>query len=99
MKIRLNEIPELGRNYVLNRQTAELNSVLEDLIKNNSYDINLDIIPLNSKDFTVTGSLLTKTFEQCSRCAEDFDLIIDKKIREILIPNHEEDRTGKYAKT
>lgn len=99
MKIRLNEIPEEGRNYVLNRQTAELNSVLEDLIKNNPYDVNLDIKPLNPRDFTVTGSVLTKTFEQCSRCAEDFDFIVDKKIREILIPDQEENRTGKYAKT
>ncbi len=99
MKIRLNEIPEIGRNYIFNRQTAELNTVLEDLIKNNSYDVNFDIKPLNSKDFTVTGTILTQTHEQCSRCAEDFDLLIDKKIREILIPNQEDDRTGKYAKS
>ena len=99
MKIRLNEIPEDGRNYIFNRQTAELNSVLQDLIKSNFYDVNLDIKPLNSKDFTVTGSILTKTAEQCSKCAEDFDLVIDKKVREILIPNQDDDRTGKYAKT
>ncbi len=99
MKIRLNEIPEEGRNYIFNRQTAELNSTLQDLINNNPYDVVLDIKPLNAKDFTVTGSVSTQTKEQCSRCAEDFDMAIDKKIREILIPNQEEDRTGKYAKT
>lgn len=99
MKIRLNEIPEEGRNYIFNRKTAELNTALQDLIQNNPYDVSIDIKPLNTKDFTVTGTVLTKTPEQCSRCAEDFDLIIDKKIREILIPNQEEDRTGKYAKT
>ena len=99
MKIRLNEIPVDGRNYIFNRQTAELNSVLQDLISNNSYDVNLNIKPLNTKDFTVLGSVSTKTKEQCSRCAEDFDFTIDKKVHEILIPGQEEDRTGKYAKT
>lgn len=99
MKIRLNEIPEDGRNYIFNRQTAELNTALQDLINSNPYDINIDIRPLNTKDFNVIGTVTTKTYEQCSRCAEEFDFIIDKKIREILIPGQEEDRTGKYAKT
>lgn len=99
MKIRLNEIPEEGRNYIFNRQTAELNSVLQDLINNNSYAVNLNIKPLNTKDFTIWGSVSTKTKEQCSRCAEDFDFTIEKKVHEILIPGQEEDRTGKYAKT
>ena len=99
MKIRLNEIPEEGRNYIFNRKTAELNTALQDLINSHPYDINIDIRPLNPKDFTVTGTVTTKSEQQCSRCAEDFDFEIDKKIREILIPAHEEDRTGKYAKT
>ena len=99
MKIRLNEIPEEGRNYIFNRKTSELNTALQDLINTNPYDVNLDIRPLNPKDFTVTGTVTTKSEQQCSRCAEDFDFIIDKKIREILIPAHEEGRTGKYAKT
>lgn len=99
MKIRLNEIPEDGRNYIFNRQTAELNNVLQDLIQNNSYDVNIDIKPLNTKDFTIIGHIKTKTYEQCSLCAEDFELPIEKKINEILIPSQQEDRTGKYAKT
>ncbi|MBY0553439.1 DUF177 domain-containing protein [bacterium] len=99
MKIRLNEIPEEGRNYIFNRQTAELNPALQDLIQNNAYDVNLDIKPLNSKDYTVIGTLKTKTHEQCSRCAEEFDLPIDTKLREILIPHQEEGRTGHYAKS
>lgn len=103
MKIRLNEIPEEGREYTFNRKTSELNSALQDLIKNNAYEVDLKIKPLNSRDFTLLGSVTTKTFEQCSRCAEDFDFLIEKKIHEILIPSQEEDRTGsktgKYAKT
>lgn len=99
MKIRLNEIPEEGRQYKLNRETAELNAVLEDLLHKNAYDVNLDIRPLNPRDFTLNGNIATKTREQCSRCGEDFDFTIDKKVHEILIPGHDEDRTGKYAKS
>ena len=99
MKIRLNEIPEDGRNYIFNRKTGELNTALEDLIQNNSYEVNIDIRPLNSKDYTLTGIVVTKTPAQCSLCAEDFELDLKKKLHEILIPNQEDDRTGKYAKT
>lgn len=99
MKIKLNEIPEEGRSYIFNRQTAELNSVLQDILDNNDYAISLDIRPLNTKDFTILGSVTTQTREQCSRCAEDFNFSIEKKIHEILIPSQQEDRTGKYAKT
>ena len=99
MKIRLNEIPEDGRSYDFNRNTSELNEVLKDLIASNPYDVNLYIKPLNSKDYTVNGQVKTKTIEQCSRCGEDFNLEIVKKINEILIPSQEQDRTGKYSKS
>jgi uncharacterized protein len=99
MKIRLNEIPEDGRQYLINRQTAELNAELQDLIQNAPYNVNLYIRPINSRDFDLTGEIATHTVEQCSYCAEDFNFPIQKKVREILIPEPEADRTGKYAKS
>ncbi len=99
MKIRLNEIPEDGREYIINRKTAELNSSLQDLIRNAPYDVNLMIRPINTKDFEMFGEVKTQTPEQCSTCGEDFDFQIARRIREILIPQPEEDRTGKYAKS
>ena len=99
MNIRLNEIPEDGRSYIINRKTGELNEVLQDLIQNNPYEVDLYIRRLNSKDYTVTGTVHTQTPAQCSLCAEDFELNVKKKLNEILIPNYEDDRTGKYAKT
>ncbi len=99
MKIRLNEIPEDGREYIINRKTAELNLSLQDLIKQASYDVNLMIRPINSKDFAMFGDVKTHTIEQCSICGEDFQFNVLKKINEILIPDPGEDRTGKYAKS
>jgi uncharacterized protein len=99
MKIRLNEVPEEGQNYDYNRNTAELNEVLKDLIQNNDYQVHAFLKPLNAKDFTLTGNVTTKRREQCSRCAEDFDQKIERKLNEILIPHQEQDRTGKYSKS
>jgi uncharacterized protein len=99
MKIRLNEIPEDGREYILNRKSAELNEALEDIIQKAPYDISLYIKPISSKDFDVTGQVSTQTSELCSRCGEDFQFNVKKTIHEILIPDPGEDRTGKYAKT
>src|SRR5438128_2099028 len=99
MKIRLNEIPEDGRSYIINRKTGELNEVLQDLIQSRPYDVDFYIRPLNSKDYTLAGTIKTNTPAQCSLCAEDFELPISKKLNEILIPNQSDDRTGKYAKT
>ncbi|MBC7420757.1 MAG: DUF177 domain-containing protein [Bdellovibrio sp.] len=99
MKIRLNEIPEEGREYILNRKTAELNLALEDLIKNLPYDVKIYIKPINTKDFEMTGTIRATTSEDCSRCGIDFDYSIDKKIHEILIPFMEDDRTSQYARS
>ncbi len=99
MKIRLNEIPEEGREYILNRKTGELNTVLQDLIEDAAYDVKLYIRPINSKDFDMNGDVKTLTGEQCSSCGEDFKLAVKRQIREILIPEQGEDRTGKYAKS
>ncbi len=99
MKIKLSEIPEDGSSYEFNRKTAELNLALQDLIDDADYQIQFDIKPLNTKDFTLTGTIKTKTNENCSRCGDLFKFSVDKKLSEILIPKQIDDRTGKYAKT
>ncbi|OFZ31982.1 MAG: hypothetical protein A2622_12160 [Bdellovibrionales bacterium RIFCSPHIGHO2_01_FULL_40_29] len=99
MKIKLNEIPEEGRSYEFNRKTAELNSILADIISDEPYDIQFFIKPLNSKDFTISGMIKANSPEICSRCGDSFKYSVQKKINEILIPKPEVDRTGKYAKS
>ncbi len=99
MKIKLSDIPEEGQNYEFDRKTAELNQALDDLIADADYHIQFFIKPLNTKDFTLTGMIRTKTKENCSRCGDLFQFPIEKRINEILIPKPELDRTGKYAKT
>lgn len=99
MKIRLNEIPTDGRSYTLNRETAELNKTLQDLLQKSNYQVDVYIRPINSKDFQISGVVKTQLPEVCSRCGDDFSMTIDKKINDILIEQPEDDRTGRYAKT
>ncbi len=98
MKIKLNEIPEEGRQFHFNREDSELCSILNDLVKSQSFDIQFFLKPLNSKNFDLNGHLKTQIPCQCSLCAEDFQFIINSSLREILIPAQSEDRTDKYAR-
>lgn len=99
MKIKLSEIPEEGRNYEYSRANSELNLILGDLLGQEAFNIDLFIKPLNTKDFMVTGHIKTRTEENCSRCGDTFKFALNKKIKEILIPKQEVDRTGKYSKS
>lgn len=91
MKIRLNEIPEAGRAYQFDRETAELDQDLEDLIGQRDYDVDLFIKPIGNA-YELRGQVKTAVGEVCSKCGWDFDFAITKPIREILFEEHEEHR-------
>ncbi len=86
MKIKLNEIPNDGRDYTFNEKTAELTPAIKDLVAQNNYDLKFHIKPFNHKDFEVRGQLTTSTSEICSLCGETFNFKIKTQINEILIP-------------
>ncbi|WP_413293977.1 YceD family protein [Bdellovibrio sp. HCB185ZH] len=98
MKINLAGIPEDGATYVWTRQTGEANAVLADLIDKEAYTAEFTIRPLNSKDFDMTGKIVTKEPCQCSRCGNDIKLPINAKFHEILIPKQDQPRNSKYSK-
>ena len=54
--IKLSEIPEEGRSYVWNSQTGEINQVLQDLIKNQTYQADFSNRPINSKDYNSSAT-------------------------------------------
>ncbi|MFP5520190.1 MAG: YceD family protein [Bdellovibrionia bacterium] len=98
MRLILSEIPEEGKEFIVNSQTAELNETLRDLIGKNPHEARFFVRPLNSKDYELSGKIKTKLAETCSRCGLDIQLDIDSDFREILIPKQIDTRTGKYAK-
>jgi uncharacterized protein len=91
MKIRLNEIPQDGRSYIFDRKSGELNDALKDLIEKNPYLVDITIKPIGNA-FEMRGKIETFTHEVCSKCGEDFDLKINRRINEILFEDETEYR-------
>lgn len=98
MRIHLSDIPQDGKTFSWTRETGELNQLLSDLIQNYAYKAEFFIRPINSRDFEMTGTIVTKAPEQCSRCGIDFPFEIQKSFHEILIPHQPEERTGRYKR-
>lgn len=99
MRINLNEIPNEGKSYQLNRRTSELNEVLSDLIGDMNYDVEIEIRPIeNNKNFEFFGFIKTTLPEQCSRCGLDFKLPMHLKFKEILMPKMGQPRDSHYMK-
>lgn len=96
--IRLSEIPQEGKSYTWNRETAELNTVLQDLLGSEKYEVQFFLKPVNSRDFMMTGTIRTQTPEDCSLCGISFKFSVDVRINEILIPTQSTERKGRYAK-
>lgn len=97
MKINLSEIPEEGATYQFDRKSAELNTILADLVGSADYSVEFVIRPLNTRDFEVKGWLKTKLPEQCSRCGIDFAFPVDAKFHEFLIPKMDQPRGSRYS--
>ena len=92
MKIRLNEIPQEGREYIFDRKSGELNDALSDLIEpDRPYDIDFFIKPIGNA-FELRGKLKTTLKEICSSCGYEFDLPIQRKFNEILLEDQEDHR-------
>lgn len=98
MLIKLSEIPTEGKDWLLNRQTGELNDFLKDLIGTEDYEAKFSIRPLTHNTFEVKGLVTTSLPEDCSRCGIDFKFPLKASIKEILIPEQDQDRTAKYSK-
>jgi uncharacterized protein len=98
MIINLFEIPEEGKTFKYNNETAEVNQSLEDLIGHNKYETEFVITPLNSKDFELRGWINTRTKEICSHCGLNIQFPVKAKFHEILIPPQEIPHNGKYSK-
>lgn len=98
MIINLAEIPEDGRNYEYSNESGEVTTALSDLIGENKYITHFFIRPLNTRDFSLTGSIQTKSKEICSYCGQGIQFPVQVKFNEILIPPQEMTRDGHYAK-
>jgi uncharacterized protein len=90
VKIRLNEIPQDGRNYTFDRETGELTAALADLLGEQKYSVDFFIQPMGNA-YEVRGKLSSSISGECSRCGWEIEIPIDRKINEILIADVEDD--------
>ena len=98
MLINLAEISDSGKSFVFDRQTGELNQILEDILGKNPYQIDFFIRPIGT-GYELTGNVKTKINELCYRCADDIQLDVSLKLHELLLPHEAEPRKYQYAKT
>lgn len=98
MLINLLEIPIEGKSFIINETTGDLNEALHDLIGKSSFKTEFSIFPMQSGTYELKGHIKTNSVEDCSRCGDDFQLKIEEKFHEILMPELETPRNGHYAK-
>lgn len=98
MRINLNEIPDEGREWIVNRRTAELNEVLRDLIQSEDYEAKFTVRPLPSATYDLQGTIRTKMPEDCSRCGQDFKWAVNEIFKELLMPELDQPRNSHFAK-
>lgn len=99
MIINLADIPEEGRNYEYTTESAEVTEALVDLIGENKYLVQFSLRPLNSRDFTLIGSIKTRTKEICSYCGQGIQFPVVAKFNEFIIPPQEMTRDGHYVRS
>ena len=100
MIINLQEIPQEGKSWILNRNTGELNEVLRDLIGKTPYQVEFSIRPITTsgESYELTGTIRTELPEQCSRCGLDFNMAVNEKFKNLLMPSLHSPRDAKFAK-
>lgn len=98
MRLKLHELPEEGKTFRWTRQTAELNTALQDLIADRPYVCDFTVRKLNNRDYELTGEIRTQAPELCSRCGIEIELPLRVRFHEVLIPHQPSERTGRYAR-
>lgn len=99
MKINLQEVGDSGFNLDFDQSTKDLGPVLSDLVGGMPFKGKVTIFKAGTEGhFDLNGFVKTHIPEQCSRCGLDFDLQVDEKFKEILMPSMPLPKDGKYSK-
>lgn len=97
--IKLNEIPPEGKSFVCNPTTGELTPILNDLIGKMPHHAEFTVRPMaTAGTFELVGFIRTELPEMCSRCGLDFNMRLDEKFNEILMPEMDTPRDAKFTK-
>lgn len=84
MIVDLKGLPESGEEYSFNRESEEFRGVLDDLVGQNDFSVEVRIEPLGNS-YQLIGKFQSKYVDNCSRCGVPIDVPIKNKIHEILM--------------
>lgn len=98
MIINLNEIPPEGQQWIINRQTGELNESLRDLIQDRPFSAEFTLHPMQTGTYELRGFIRTELPEACSRCGLDFQFPVSETFHELLLPALDTPRDARFAK-
>ena len=96
LTLQLKDLPKQGVDLHFTKETGELNGVLDDLIGNNPYRIQIYICP-DGPVYMIEGHIQTQMNLACARCALDFKHTVIKHFRESLIVQSKKSRRAAYS--
>ncbi len=95
LTVQLKNIPNKGWEYHFDRQSKDLNQILEDLIGDNNYSIDIHILPTGESTYKIKGVIQAQLNLLCSRCAYEFKYKIHKPFLENIIIQQKQQRIEK----
>lgn len=85
MLINLLEIPPSGKDFHYTESNSAMAQALADVISN-SFQAELSILPMQIGAFELRGTIKSAVLEDCSRCGIEFNLDVNEKFYDILMP-------------
>ena len=84
MFIKLNEIPEEGKEFDFDQRTSELAYILNPILKGNPFEVHLRLQPMGSA-FEARGHVGTELPVTCAFCAKEFNLPVHQNFHDLLL--------------
>lgn len=84
MIIKLNEIPDEGKDFDFDQTTGELNLDLNDVLKGNPHSVHLRIQPMGSA-IEARGRVTAQLPVECAFCAKSFNHPVQEPFHDLLM--------------
>lgn len=96
--VNLKELEDGDETFHFSRESGELNSALQDLVKNHAYDVELHLRPMGNA-FEISGHISTQMDLICARCGRDMIEPIKDDFNELIVVMKEKPRAGHSGHT
>lgn len=99
LRISLHSLQKQGLDFDFNKSNSkELRQVLRDLIDNNDYEIQGHIKAIGDSSYRISGTIKTNINLLCSRCAYEYQHVVDKNFSEDIYIHEKQLRKDKEVR-